>query len=270
MAVKPPLSASGKPALEVARACAAAARDIMRTGFGEATITSTKGRGNVLTATDLAVEAAVQQILQREYPQHALMSEESAAAIRSEGWMWVVDPLDGTKNFSRGIPQFCFTIALCHASEPVVALTLEPLLDEEFAAVAGKGCTLNGQPVLVSAVARVQDAVFAMDMGYDDARARRQLEMALRLWPGMQSLRVPGSAALGMAYVAAGRWDIFVHSNMQPWDVAAGLLLVREAGGVVSDRDGGPANIYSEGVAAATPGVHADFVRLAGGLPWRA
>ncbi|MBI5946532.1 MAG: inositol monophosphatase [Chloroflexi bacterium] len=266
----PPLSTTGKTALGVARLCAAAAREIMREAFGRAGVTAVKGRGNVLTETDMAVERVTHEILGREYPSHAILSEETAAEVRSDGWMWVVDPVDGTKNFSRGIPHFCYNIALCHESEPVTALTLQPLLDEEFAAEAGRGCTLNGTPVTVSGVETVRDSVFAMDMGYDDRRGRRQLETALSLWPGMQSLRVPGSAALGMAYVAAGRWDIFVHANMQPWDVAAGLLLVREAGGVVTGREGERATIYSEGVVAATPGVHADFLSLAGHRPWRA
>ncbi|NUQ56579.1 MAG: hypothetical protein HUU14_11885, partial [Dehalococcoidia bacterium] len=98
---------------------------------------------------------------------------------------------------------------------------------------------------------------------------RRQLELALALWPGMESLRIPGSAALGIAYVAAGRWDIFLHADLQAWDLAAGLLLVREAGGIVTDREGRPATIFSKGLIAATPAVHADFMQRAGHLPWR-
>lgn len=239
-------------------------------GFGRVGVSHTKGRGNVLTETDLAVERTVKDLLAREYPGHAVLSEETASETRSDGWMWVVDPLDGTKNFSRGIPHFCFTIALCHGAEPLVGLTLQPLLNEEFAATRGQGCTLNGRPASVSGTSTVREGIVAIDMGYDDQRGRRQLELALHLWPGMQSLRIPGSAALGVAYVAAGRWDVFVHADLQPWDLAAGLLMVREAGGVVSDRDGGPATIFSRGIIAAPPAVHDDFVALAGHLPWRA
>ncbi len=262
-----PASTSGRDALAVARECAAEARRIMREGFGRVGVSATKGRGNVLTETDLAVERATTAILAREYPGIPVLSEETAAGTRSEGWLWVIDPVDGTKNFSRGIPHFCFTIALCHENEPVVGLTLQPLLDEEFAAVRGQGATLNGRPIRVSETQTVRESIVAVDMGYDDGRGRRQLELALALWPGMQSLRIPGSAALGIAYVAAGRWDVFLHADLQAWDLAAGLLLVREAGGIATDREGKPASIFSNGLIAATPAVHADFLKVAGHLP---
>jgi len=265
-----PLSTTGNDPLSVARICAAEARRIMLDGFGRIGVSATKGRGNVLTETDLAVERATTEILAHEYPHMPVLSEETAAGTRSDGWLWVIDPVDGTKNFSRGIPHFCFTIALCRENEPLVGLTLQPLLNEEFAAVRGQGCTLNARTLHVSSVQTVQDSIVAIDMGYDDGRGRRQLEMALHLWPGMQSLRIPGSAALGIAYVAAGRWDIFLHADLQPWDLAAGLLLVREAGGIATDRNGNPATIFSNGLIAATPSVHRDFLERAGHLPWQA
>lgn len=263
-----PISVSGADAVTVARQCAEAANAIIQTGYGQTAVAGIKGRGNVVTETDLAVERAVTAILGREFPAHAVLSEETAAATRSDGWMWIVDPLDGTKNFSRAIPHFAFTIALCFESEPVLGLTAHPLLGDTFLAVRGQGTTLNGLKVTVTDCTTVQDAVVAVDLGYHDARAGQQLATASHLWPGMQSLRVTGSAALGFAYLAAGKWDIYLHSDLEPWDVAAGLILVREAGGVVFQRDGTPATIESRAVAAATPGVYADFVGLAGHLPW--
>lgn len=264
-----PLARSGADAVAVARTCADRARALIREAYGEAAIAGVKGRGNVVTDTDLAVERAVREVLEREYPAHAILGEEIADRTRSDGWLWVVDPLDGTKNFSRAIPHFCFTIALCHANEPLLGLTLHPLLDDEFLAIVGSGCTLNGRPAAVSEVQSMADGVVAVDLGYDDARGRRQLELALDVWPGVQGLRIAGSAALGLAFVAAGRWDLFLHSDLRPWDVAAGLVLVREAGGVVTDRDGKPATIFSESVVAATAAVHADFLERAGHRPWR-
>ncbi len=258
-----PDSKSGLSALEVARRCAAEAARLMREGFGRTEVSSVKGRGNVLTEVDLAVERSTMAILGEEYPGMVVMSEESTPEVRSDGWMWVVDPLDGTKNFSRGIPHFCYTIALCGEGEPVVGLTLQPLLEEEFVAVRGQGARLNGQRMTASALSTVREGVVAIDLGYDDAMGRRQLELALRLWPGMESLRLAGSAALGLAYVAAGRYDLLVHEQLSPWDLAAGLLMVREAGGVVTDADGRPATTYSGGIIAAGPGVHMDFMRLA-------
>ncbi|MCK9517484.1 MAG: inositol monophosphatase [Dehalococcoidia bacterium] len=259
-----PTSTSGRSALEVARTCAAEAGRVIRDGFGKVAVAETKGRGNVVTEVDFAAERVVLDLLQREFPDHAVLSEETAASIRSPGWMWVVDPLDGTKNFSRGIPHFAFNLALCFEERPLLALTSQPILGEEFLAVAGEGCTLNGVPVRVSGRETVRESVFALDLGYDDARARRQLELALGLWPGMQSLRIPGSAALGFAYVAAGRYDIFLHANLFPWDLAPGILLVREAGGTITGRDGSEVTIFSEGAIAAAPAVHADFLLLAG------
>lgn len=237
--------------------------------FGSIAVKATKGRGNVVTEADLAVEAAVMAIIAREFPGHAVLAEETAAATRTDDWMWVVDPIDGTKNFSRGIPHFGFGLALCRHSEPVLALSLHPVTGDEFVAISGEGCRLNGVECHVSDVETVREAVVAFDMGYNDARGARQLATVIRLWPGMQSLRITGSAVLGPAFVAAGRWDIYVHLDLKPWDVAGGLLLVREAGGVATQRDGSAATIFSESVICATPGVHADFLRLAAAVPWR-
>lgn len=263
-----PLSVSGLPALDVARACAATARDLMRDGFGRVGVSHIKGRGNVLTETDLAIESAVISRLTEEFPDHAILSEETRADTRSEGWMWVVDPLDGTKNFSRGIPHFAFTIALCFESQPVLGLTLHPLLDEEFVAIRGSGTRLNGAPSTVSPVTKVEESVVGADLGYEDIRGQRQLELSLALFPGVQAFRFSGSAALGFAYAACGRFDTYVHSNLGPWDAAAGLLLVEEAGGVVVDRQGEPATMFSEGFIAGGKPLVADFLRLAGHLPW--
>jgi fructose-1,6-bisphosphatase/inositol monophosphatase family enzyme len=135
--------------------------------------------------------------------------------------------------------------------------------------LGGAGAFLNDRPIRASTKESVMASVLAVDMGYDDARAARALSLVGELWPGMQSLRVIGSAALGLAYAACGRFDLFVHHMLYPWDIAAGILLVREAGGAITDRDGGPIGIRSEGVIAGAPGAHADFLRLAEGRNWR-
>lgn len=242
----------------------------MLDAFGRVSVSGIKGRGNVVTETDLAVESMTLGALREAFPEHSILSEETAATTRSEGWLWVVDPVDGTKNFSRGIPHFSFSIALCWRGEPVVGLISHPVLDLEVAAVRGEGCTVNGVPSHVTDARTIQESVLGVDLGYDDKSAALQLEVIRTLWPGMQSLRVMGSAALGLAYVAAARWDIFLHSDLQPWDLAAGLLLVREAGGVVMDRDGAQATLMSRAVVAANRDVYRDFVELAGHLPWHA
>ena len=147
-----PTSNSGREPLSIAREAAAIASELMLAGFREVGEVQEKGRGNVVTETDLAVEAAVSALLGREYPGHAILSEETASGTRSDGWMWVIDPVDGTKNFSRGLPHFAFNIAVCHATQPVVALTLNPVSGEEFSAVHGQGTWLNGQRITVLSV----------------------------------------------------------------------------------------------------------------------
>ena len=263
-----PVSTSGRSPLEVAHLCADAAGDVIRTGFGDAAISATKGRGNVVTEVDFEAERRTIEILRREYPSHSVLSEETAADTRSDGWLWVCDPLDGTKNFSRGIPHFAFSIALCFAGEPVVALSSHPLLGEVTSAVAGYGCTLNGREARVSDVPSVLAGVIGIDLGYDNDRGGYQIRLAQHLWPSVQGIRAMGSAALGFAFVAVGRWDAYVHSDLQPWDIAAGLLLVREAGGAVSDRKGGRATIWTHAAVAGNAAVHDELASLAASLTW--
>jgi fructose-1,6-bisphosphatase/inositol monophosphatase family enzyme len=263
------LSRSGKSPLEVARLCAREGERIVMPAFGHPQDVFVKGRGNLVTAADLTSERAIHEILAAEYPDHAVLSEETAATARGEGWMWVVDPLDGTHNYARGIPFFCINVALCYREEPLVALTFEPVRGEEFYAQKGEGAFVNGERMQVSRAQSVGASLLAVGLGYNDERAGRLLGLLHELWPGMQSIRITGSAALGLAYTACGRFDLFVHHVLFPWDVAAGILLVREAGGAFSDRDGGPVSIRSEGAIAGAAGAHADFLRLAAGRPWR-
>ncbi len=264
-----PVSASGKTAAAVARLCALEAGRIAMEAFGRRQEVQVKGRGNFLTETDLAAERAVLAILDEEYPGHEVLAEETAGAAKGEGWMWVVDPLDGTHNFSRGIPYFAFNIALCHGREPLLGMTYAPATGEEFFAEKGAGLSVNGQPARASATERLADCVLGVDLGYDDARAARTLELVAEVWP-VQSVRVMGSAALGLAYAACGRYDLFLHSFLYPWDVAAGIVLVSEGGGAIVDRDGGTIGIDSEGVVAGAPPAVRELLALARGRPWRA
>lgn len=256
-----PLATSGLTALEVARHCAGEAGERALARFRRPQEVTVKGRGNLLTETDLEIEALIHTELAREFPQHRVLSEETAADTDSAGWVWVVDPIDGTRNFVSGIPFFCVNIALCHDGEPVVAVTYDPNHDEAFWAERGRGAWVNDRPARVSAQTSVQASVFGVDLGYDDDLGEQLLRLMNELFPRVQAIRIPGSAALGIAYAACGRYDIFVHRFLFPWDVAAGILLVRESGGTVTDSDGSPAAISSRGIIAAGPDVHADFLR---------
>ncbi len=256
-----PTAVSGRSALEVARSCAQEAGERAHSRFRRPQEVRVKGRGNLLTETDLEIEAFIQERLAQEFPDHAVLSEESAAETSREGWAWIVDPLDGTRNFVSGIPFFCVNIALCHEGEPAVAVTYDPNHREAFWAERGGGAWVNDQPARASAEPSLQASVLGVDLGYDDLRGRALLHLVHQIFPGMQAVRIPGSAALGIAYAACGRYDIFVHHYLFPWDIAAGILLVREAGGTITDGDGQPVTITSQTVIAGGREVHADFLR---------
>jgi fructose-1,6-bisphosphatase/inositol monophosphatase family enzyme len=271
-----PTATSGRSAERVARDCAGEATRILLDRFsgragGQRGDVRRKGRGNFVTETDLAVESAVLERLRAEFPEHAVLSEEGAgkSSDPKRGWLWVVDPLDGTHNYSQGNPVFSFTIALCHDGEPVLGLTCAPATGDEFFARKGGGLLVNGEPACVSATPSLAESVLGLDLGYDDERAAKLISLVAGVWPGMQAVRVMGSAALGLAFAACGRFDVYVHHFLYPWDAAAGILLVQEGGGLVLDRDGGPMTLYNDSVIAGAPGAVQDFLRVARGRAWR-
>ena len=256
-----PTGLSGDSALQVARRCAQEAGRIALDSFQKPHEITVKGRGDLLTETDLAVESFLHQAIAEEFPGHGMLSEETAADTATDGWVWVVDPIDGTRNFVAGIPFFCVNIALCHNGDPVVAVTYDPVHDDSFWAEREGGTWLNGRPARASNVNTVAASVLGIDLGYHDERGRAMLQLAHQLFPGVQSLRVPGSAALGLAYAACGRYDLFLHHYLYPWDIAAGILLVREAGGTITNHNGGVARVASRTVLAGAPAAHADFLQ---------
>ena len=256
-----PAAVSGRSALEVARACAQEAGELALARFRQPQEVTVKGRGNLVTETDFEIESLIKRTLAQEFPEHRLLSEETASETDSAGWVWVADPIDGTRNFVSGTPFFCINLALCHEGEPVVAVTHDPNHDETFWAERGRGAWVNDQPIRASDVPTVQDAVLGFGLGYDDERGREALHAVYHLYPGMQTVRDLGSAALCLAYAAAGRHDLFVHFDLAPWDIVSGLLLVPEAGGTITDRDGGHATLRSRSAIAGGPQAHADLLR---------
>lgn len=256
-----PTARSGRSALELARFCAQQAGERALAGFRQPQDISVKGRGNLVTETDLEVETYLKEALLEEFPDHRILSEETASDTDLAGWVWVADPIDGTRNFASGIPFFCVNLALCHDGVPVVAVTHDPNHAETFSAERGRGAWVNDEPARASDKPSVEASVFGVDLGYDDARGAAALQLVSRLFPGFQCVRIPGSAALGIAYAACGRYDLFLHHFLFPWDIAAGILLVQEAGGTITDRDGGPITVASQTVIAGGPEAHADLLR---------
>jgi myo-inositol-1(or 4)-monophosphatase len=260
-----PRAQNGATAREVARRCAKAAGEILRAAAERPRTAAEKGttsggRSDIVTATDPAIERAVMGILREAYPDHAVLGEETGGHPGEAEWLWVIDPIDGTRNFSAGIPLMAFNLALYGRGEPRLALTYDAFREELFYAEAGCGASLNGEPIQVTTVERVADTFLSADIGLDDGRGRELLGALREIFPGFQSLRLIGTTALGLAYVAAGRFDAYIHPSPQVWDFAPGALLVREAGGVVSEMDGSPLTLASRSIVGSGPGVHGELV----------
>jgi myo-inositol-1(or 4)-monophosphatase len=151
----------------------------------------------------------------------------------------------------------------------VLGLTLQPVTGDEFFAARGQGLFVNGVRARVSAAAALPDALMGIGLGYDYDRAAKALRLLADLWPGVQMIQNIGSAALGLAYAASGRFDLYVHQFLFPWDMAAGIVQVREGGGVTFDREGGPVTIYSEGLIAGAPGPAQEFLGFSLGREWK-
>lgn len=252
---------SGRTAIEVTRACAEEGARLALAHFRAQHTIDVKGRGNVATETDLAVELRIKEMIAAEYPAHAILSEETSAHTDpSRGWCWLIDPIDGTKNYSLGIPMWCTTVALCFDGEPVAGATYDAMHGECFWAVRGAGAYLGEQRIAASDAPDVRSSVIGVDLGYDDVAGSAQIALMARIFPHVETIRILGSAALGIAYAASGRLGVFTHMNVYPWDIAAGILLVREAGGVASDRSGGPMHIQSRAFVAGGRRVHDDFL----------
>ena len=230
---------------------------------------SFKGRANVVTDVDLLAEKAALELLRDEYPGFGIISEESEPVVTGSSYVWVLDPLDGSRNYASGVPHFCVVVALLREGQVVLGVTYDPVREELFTAAKGEGAYLNGVPISPSPKQEIADCLLGFDMGYIDEKAVMALDMMKALWPGMQSIRVMGSAALGLAYAACGRVDIYFHHHLAPWDIASGLLLAPEAGGRVVDRYGKPATIDSESVISSSPHLLARFLAATEGLEWR-
>lgn len=208
--------------------------------FGNVKMRRLKGdRGDFVTEVDLASEEYIIRRIQEEFPEHDIISEEAGRLGEiKEGYTWIIDPLDGTRNYAIGIPFFSISIALTRDGFTEHGAVYDPLHDELFLASRGRGATLNGEPIQVSTESDLEDAVITV------AWVRKKVERAQyvayldRLSHTTSYFRRLGSAALATAYVAAGRFDAFIQGGLNPWDVAAGTVLVEEAGGLATDLGG--------------------------------
>lgn len=224
-----------------------------------------KGAVNPVTETDERVESLILARLRAAFPAHRFLAEEGGGAEwRAPGPpIWLVDPLDGTNNFAHGFPHVGVSLALVEDGQPVVGVVYDPLRGETFAATAGGGATLDGQPIGVSGVSRLADAFLATGFPYDRRTAAdNNVERLDHFLRRSQGVRRAGAAVLDLAYVACGRFDGFWEIRLHPWDVAAGVLLVREAGGKVTDFEGGPDCLSGEFIVASNGRIHDGMLRV--------
>ena len=265
-----PRSRSGQTALSVCEAAARRAGELAAARFRTDVEVSLKGRANVVTDVDLASERLILDYVGREYPDFGILSEESEPVPGAAPYTWVVDPIDGTRNFAEGIPHFCVVVAIAAGDEVVAGVTYDPVRDELFAAQKGQGAYLNGQRIRVSDRADLGDGVLGFDLGYDFGSAKLLLEMAAGIWPRTQAYRLMGSSALSIAYTACGRIDLYFHHSLSSWDIASGILLAREAGGQVLDRATlQDATLFSPGLIISSADLVAQFLAMTDGAAWR-
>ena len=258
--------------LRAARSAALAAADLIRDrarSFDRADA-RTKTTHDLVTEVDEAAQRLILGQLAEAFPADDLLGEEGAEDGHrplAEGRRWIVDPLDGTTNFAHGIPPYAVSIALLEGGEPVVGVVAEVTSGETFCATRGGGTTVNGEPVSVSGTADLDRALLATGFPFRDYHyARGYLATFETLMRGTRGLRRHGSAAIDLAWTAAGRFDGFFEAGLAPWDVAAGVLLVREAGGRVTGIDGAADPVYSGGIVAAGPRLHGPLVEACGPL----
>ncbi len=223
---------------------------------------SFKGSVNPVTDIDTASQEQILAVLSEHRPDDAILAEEQAGGARTDGRLWLVDPLDGTVNFVHGIPHVGVSIALYEDSNPLVGVVIDVFREEEFLAVAGFGAWLAGRQLRVSSL-DLDSSLSATGFPYD----RRERAGALGATVGnvlsrVQGLRRMGTASLDLAWVAAGRFDVYWEVELCPWDVAAGILLVREAGGVVSCPDGSPATPFDSDFVVSNGVAHEAFRTL--------
>lgn len=252
--------------LETARLAAHAGSRAVERYFRHADLeVRAKSPNDFVTLADRESESAIVGVIRQRHPDHRIVAEEGGevgAAPGSSELAWLVDPLDGTTNFLHGLPIFAVSVACMKGDQPVAAMILEPAQGNEFCASATGGAEWNGRPMRVSGRPGLEGGFIATGYPF---RARAAIDTYLALFKAVfleaKALRRPGSAALDLAYTAAGVYDGFFEFRLAPWDIAAGALLIEEAGGRVSDLDGGSDQLVSGNVVAGSPGVHADLLR---------
>lgn len=259
-----------EPMTTIALRAARKAGDLIVRASDELDVVShrSKGLADYVTEVDLASEKEILYHLRKAYPDHAYVCEESGRTGADDAeYTWVIDPLDGTSNFMRGIPHYAISIACLKNGKPEHAVIVDPVRREEFVASRGRGAQLNGRRIRVSGRTELHNSLLGTGipfLGHQQEKLPAYAESMAALAAQCMGIRRAGAAALDLAYVAAGRLDGFWEIGLKPWDLAAGVLLVKEAGGLVSDIQGGETYLDSGHVVCGAPKIFKSILQTVG------
>jgi myo-inositol-1(or 4)-monophosphatase len=227
----------------------------------------TKQASDFVTRVDRESEQIILNTIKRDFPDHHFLAEESVRDDDAGGYRWIIDPLDGTTNFIHGYPVFSVSIALELKGEVILGLVCDPLRNETFSAEKGKGAFLNGRPVKVSSVGDLRNSL--VTTGFPFRRKEiigPYLDLFKNIFYRVSDIRRAGSAALDLAWLASGRCECFFEIGLSPWDIAAGSILIKEAGGIITDFGGGPDYLQTGNIVSATPALHGELLKEVKGV----
>ena len=240
----------------------AGAVEIQRFFNNDFKITYKEGVNNPVTEADHAAEKAIMAVIKEKFPDHFILSEEAGEIIQDSNYKWIIDPIDGTINFSKGIPLNCVSIGIEHNKEIIMGAVFNPHLNELFFAEKGKGATLNEKAIRVSNETQVVKACLVTGFPYTYLdSANGPLDVFDRLIRTGVPVRRLGSAAIDLCWVAAGRFDGFYEHKLEAWDSSAGYLIVEEAGGKVTNLEGKPFSPYQHGIVATNGKIHEELLK---------
>lgn len=242
---------------------AIAAGDFLLQNFGRdlGLVEQRRSVKEIVTTYDKAADELIIDKIRKEYPEHSLLTEESGLLEGNPDWLWIVDSLDGTGDFANLNPLFCVCIALMHKQQLVLGVTYAPAIGELYVAESGEGARLNGRRIEVSRVSYLRESYFFYCEGGEKDRTRTGRILG-RVYPEVMDIRKLGSAGLETAWVAAAKGEAYFTTKIEPWDVASGVLLVREAGGKVTDFDGNPWRLETSDLVFSNGRVHSDILDL--------
>lgn len=247
---------------EVAVKAALCSGGFIKRSVGRVRKISYKGRDNIVTDVDKEAERMIIGSILSAFPGHSILSEESRPMHGNSGYKWIIDPLDGTTNFSRAFPFFSVSIALEIDGRVKMGIVYDPMREELFRASAGKGAFLNKKRILVSRTRKLRDGFLATGFSYGIKRREKNLNHFKKFLLSSLAVRRAGSAALDLSYVACGRFDGFWEMDLKPWDSAAGMIIVEEANGVVTKFDGSEYTPYDKDILATNGVIHKDMVKI--------